>query len=435
MPGDEELKPQGDNLEKLDGRDFVPADDRAEPIIESRQRQDDPAPREEAAKEVKHGSPFEGKRNSIVEKLRAQRDQNDKAPSIALPAEMERERVGPHVATREDRNRPPAPVAVEELKPENVPAPRRVRLKVNGEERELDEQQALDYAQVALASEDILNRAKREREAAQEERRLASEELAELRRLRADHSRSPAGQPAPAPVKAEDTKPATDEELDNIIEAIQTGDIPDAKRALSQYGDQIERRMLEKIGDIDARIAATTRRQQEDARVQNETNQVINAFAAENDDLASSDLRMRVLIDEVVEVQRETLRNLNVTDDQITQVAQHYKIAPQVAIGRMTRFLREKGHEIPDNAAIMREAAARVRKGFDLPDPANRQQPAPTVDPTPSIMADRIERKQAMAPQPRRANVSPGADPAPEKSQEQRRIDAVRQMKAMRRGR
>lgn len=435
MPGEEELKPQGDNIEALDGRDFVPPDDRAEPIVETRQRQDDPAPKDEAPKEIKQGSPFDKNRQSIVEKLRAQRDQNDKNPTIDIPADMERQHVGPHIATREDRNRPPAPVAVEELKPENIPAPRRVTVKVNGEVRELDEQQALDYAQVALASEDILNRAKRERDAALEERRLASEELAELRRLRADHSSRPEGQPTPTPVKAEDTKPATDEELDSLIDAIQTGEIADARRAFQQYGDQIERRMMEKLGNIDQRIAATIRQRDEDARVQNETNQVISAFAAENDDLTSSDMRMEVLIDQVVKVQREHLQAINVTDEQIASIAQKYQIAPAVAIGRATRFLREKGHAIPDNATIMRTAANRVREGFGLTAPAARQQPAQLPDPTPSIMADRIERKQAMAPQPRRANISPGADPAPEKSQEQRRIDAVRQMKAMRRGR
>jgi hypothetical protein len=253
---------------------------------------------------------------------------------------------------------------------------------------------------------------------------------------KADHSSKPEGQPKPTQVQAEDTKPAkTDEELDGLIDAIQTGEIADARKAFQQYGDQIERRMMEKIGNIDQRIAATIRQRDADTRVQNETNQVISAFAAENDDLASSDMRMEVLIDQVVKVQREHLREINVTDEQIADIAQKYQIAPAVAIGRVTRFLREKGHQIPDNATIMRTAANRVREGFGLTAPGARPQPVPVADPTPSIMADRIERKQAMGPQPRRANISPGADPAPEKSQEQRRIDAVRQMKAMRRGR
>jgi hypothetical protein len=76
-----------------------------------------------------------------------------------------------------------------------------------------------------------------------------------------------------------------------------------------------------------------------------------------------------------------------------------------------------------------------VREGFGLPDPAVRKDPPPVVNPTPSIVADRVERKQAMPFQPRRANVPPGSETVTEKSQEQRRIDAVRQMKASRRGR
>jgi hypothetical protein len=433
MPGDEELKPQG---EQLDGRDFVPPNDAAEPIPETRQRQDDVAPKaDEPAKEIKQGSPFDKNRQSIVEKLRAERDKNDKNPSIDIPADMERKQVGPHIATREDRNRPPAAVAIEELKPENIPEPRRVTLKVNGEERVLDEQQALDYAQVALASEDILNKAKREREAALEERRLASEELAELRRLRADHSSKPEAQSNPTPVKAEDTKPATDEELDSLIDAIQTGEIPDARKAFQQYGDQIERRMLEKLGNIDQRIATTIRQREEDTRVQRETQQVISAFLSENDDFESHPLRAKALIDETVEVMRDNLKAIGVQEETITNISRKYNVAPQVAVGMATRMLRGNGYELDDSAAVMRTAAKRVREGFGLTAPAARQQPAQVTDPTPSIVADRIERKQAMSPQPRRANISPGADPAPEKSQEQRRIDAVRQMKAMRRGR
>lgn len=434
MAGENELQSQDDGV---DHRDLAPTEDRAEPIAETRERAPDTT-REgrEPAAEAKPASPQEDKRNSIVAKLRAQRDQSDKDPSIDIPADMERRAVGPHVATREDRNRPPAEAVVQEqLKPANVEQPRRIRLKVNGEEREYDEDQVIGYAQVAVASEDILNRAKRERDAAQDERQQVINELAELRRMRADHSRTPEGQPTPAQVKAEDTKPATDEELDSLIEAIQTGEIEDAKKALQQYGDQIERRIQSKIGDIDQRIAATTRQMQEDARVQHETQQVIDTFRTENDDLASSDMRMKVLIDETVEVMRENLHAIGVKDETIANIARTFNVAPQVAVGMAVRKLRENGHELPDNAAVMRTAAKRVREGFGLPDPAVRTNPPPVVNPTSSIVADRVERKQAMPSQPRRANVSPGSEAVTEKSQEQRRIDAVRQMRASRRGR
>lgn len=435
MPGDEELKPQGDNLEALDGRDFVPPDDRAEPAPETRQRQDDPAPKEEAPKEIKQGSPFDKNRQSIVEKLRAQRDQNDKTPSIDIPADMERRQVGPHIATREDRTRPPAEEVAQQIDPENIPAPRRVRLKVQGVEGEYDEEQVKEYAQIALASQDILNDAKAIKEREKAALQAAEERLAAVERLLANHSQSTQQKPTPTPVTAEDTKPATDEELDDIIDQIQTGDVKDAANALRKFGAQILEKAKADLGDVRQTVTATIRQQQEDARVQNETNQVISAFAAENDDFASSDMRMKVLIDETVDVMEENLKAINVTDETITNIARKFGVARQFAVGMATRMLRDKGYQLPDSAAVMRTAATRVREGLGLAAPSARPQPAPVADPTPSIMADRIERKQAMSPQPRRANISPGADPAPEKSQEQRRIDAVRQMKAMRRGR
>ena len=435
MPGDEELKPQGDNIEALDGRDFVPPNDAAEPAPETRQRQEDPAPKDETPKEVKHGSPFDKSRQSIVEKLRAQRDQNDKNPSIDIPADMERKQVGPHIATREDRNRPPAEEVAKAIDPENIPAPRRERLKINGVEGEYDWEQVKEYAQVALASQNILNDAKQIKEREKAALQAAEERLAAVEKLLANHSQSTQQQPTPTPVKAEDTKPATDEELDDIIDRIQTGDVKDAANALRKFGAQILEKAKADLGDVRQTVTATIRQQQEDARVQNETNQVITAFAAENDDFASSDMRMKVLIDQTVDVMEENLKALNVTDETITNIARKFGVARQFAVGMATRMLRDKGYQLPDSAAVMRTAATRVREGLGLAAPAARQQPAPVADPTPSIMADRIERKQAMSPQPRRANISPGADPAPEKSQEQRRIDAVRQMKAMRKGR
>jgi exonuclease VII small subunit len=434
MPGDEELRPQGDNLEQLDGRDFVPPSDSAEPIPETRQPQADIPRAEEAPKEVKQGSPFDAKRNSIVDKIRAQRDANDKNPTIDIPPEMERQQVGPHVATREDRNRPPAEQVAQQIE-ENIPAPRRMRLKVNGVEGEYDEAQVIGYAQIALASQDALNEAKTARERAKAAEEAATERLAAVERLLANHSQSTQQQPAPAQAKAEDTKPATDEELDEIIDQIQTGDLKDAANALRKFGAQILEKAKADLGDVRQTVAATIRQQQEESRVQHETQRVIDAFAAENDDLASNDMRMKVLIDETVEVMRDNLKALGVHDDTITNISRKFGVAPQVAVGMATRMLRDKGYQLDDSAAVMRTAAKRVREGFGLTAPVVRPQPVHAADPTPSIMAERVERKQAMAPQPRRANIAPGAEAAPVKTQEQRRADAVANMRAFRRGR
>lgn len=432
MAGENEQQ-QADNF---DARDLIPGDDRAEPIVETRAPQEAPVRQEdEAPKEIKQGSPFDEKRQSIVEKLRAERDRNDKNPSIDIPADMERQQVGPHIATREDRNRPPAEEVAKAIDPANIPAPRRVRLTVQGVEGEYDEEQVKDYAQIALASQNILNDAKQIKEREKAALQAAEERLAAVERLLANHSQGTQQQPAPTPVKAEDTKPATDEELDDIIDQIQTGDVKDAANALRKFGAQLLEKAKADLGDVRETVAATIRQQQEDGRVQHETHQVIEAFLAENEDFSSHEMRGMALIDESVRVMRENLAGLGVKDETIANISRKFNVAPQYAIGMATRMLRGQGYELPDHATVMRTAANRVRQGFGLPDPAARQQPATVVDPTPSIVAERIERKQAMAPQPRRANITPGAETVNEKSQEQRRVDAVRQMKASRRGR
>lgn len=431
---------------KIEGAEQAPADDlrqletpadNTEPVIETRERQpeQDVAPAEKKP-EIQYGTPADRKRNEINE--RSQRQLEERGAKIERSDETERMMGGQNLQTRADREAAAAPPQdASHITAADIPAPRRVRVKVNGEEREIDEEQAIGYAQVALASEDILNKAKRERDAALEERRLASEELAELRRLRADHSSKPEGQPNPTPVKAEDTKPATDEELDSLIEAIQTGEIEDARKALQkhddQFGQQVERRILEKIGDIDQRIAATTQRREEDSRVQHETQKVIDEFAARNNDIVSFPMRMKALIDESVEVLEENLKAINVQDETITGIARKFNVARQAAVGIATRMLREKGYQLPDNAEVMRVAESRVRAGLGLPDPATRPAPVQTVDPTPSIMAERDARKAAMAPQPRRANVSPGPDLGPAKSKEDLAREHIRQVKVSRR--
>lgn len=422
-----------------DIRQLETPSDTTEPSIETRQREPDVADTPEPKKpEIQFGSKADRKRQEINERF--QRQVDERGAKVERADETERMMGGSNLQTRADREAAEAAAKMQDasqVTAEDIPPPRRVRLKVNGEDREYDEDQVQSYAQIALASEDILNTAKRERQAAQDERQQVINELAELRRMRADHSRTPTEQPNPAPVKAEDTKPATDEELDSLIEAIQTGEMEDAKRALAKHGDQIvqqaERRMMERIGDIDQRIVATTRQMQEDARVQAESQAIIRDFSQENDDFAQSATRQRVLADEVENVMRANLRSLNIPDDMITQVSRQFNIDEKAAIGQINRKILSLGYSLPDNASVLREAADRVRKEFGMPGP-RKQAPAPAAQAsTSSILAERDARKQAMAPQPRRATVTPGPDLGPAKSKEELAREHIRAVKVSRR--
>jgi hypothetical protein len=422
-----DLTPTADNVEVVETRQ-APAE--AEPAVAVREEQ--PKPRE--------GGKFDDKRAAIIEKIKAQRRQQD-IPLRSLPVE-EAETRAPVPAVERPADR--APVQVQpspEVKLDNIPAPLRHKLKVNGREVEVDDAQMTALAQKALASDDIIGEAKFARAQAQTR-------LAEVERMLANQSQAEQLQPKPANAPAEDTKPATDAELDDIIDRIQTGDIKEGVEALRKFGKQVTDQVLETVrsnlGDVDARMAATIQHAQENARVQADTQRVLDSFVAENPDFSQSQRRLEVLFDSTVDVMRDNLFAIGVRPDVLQNFAQTNGLAPQAAIGFAYRKLRSEGHQLADPSVVMMDAAKRVRTEFGMPEP-QREQPVqvaarvqPPADNT-NFVAERIERKQAMAPQPRRANISPGIDAAPTASTEdaldQKRRQAVMQMRASRRGR
>lgn len=413
-----------------DPRDLITPADNAEPVPESRAPvAPEPDRPKEEPKSPEVGGLFDDRRVAIAEKLKAARQAADKNPKIEIPDEMERSYHGPNVATRADRVREPEDVqTARDVTPEDIPAPVRHKLKVNGREIEVDQTQLEESARRALASDDILNEAKRARDEARRE-------LAEIRELRAAHSAGLGQQPNPANAQAEDPKPATDAELDEIINAIQVGDQKEAALALAKHGDIIERRLMEKIGNIDERIAATTQRLNDDARIRAESAAVVNSFASENPDFSQSQRRIEVLFDASVEVMRENLMGIGVSPEALDGIIQKTGLAPQAAISVAYRKLRSEGHQLPDSANVLQTAAVRVRKDFGMPDPRREPTPVPEQRDTTQFVAERVERKQAMAPQPRRANVAPGNDAAPKLDPSDKARSVIANMRAYRRGR
>lgn len=411
-----------------DARDLVAPADTADPVVESRQseRTVEPETREEA-KPPREGGLYDNKRDAIAAKLKAQRQAQDVQPGIEIPEEMERKIVGPNVATRADRLREPEPEQpARHVESTDIPAPTRRRLKVNGQDVEVDEDQMTALAQKALASENILDEAKQTRAHYQDR-------LAEVERLLANHGQNAQQQPQPAAAKAEDTKPATDDELDAIIDLIQTGDQKEAAGALRKYGDQILAKAKNDLGDIDKRIAATIQQTQRDERVKADTQATLDSFISENPDFGQSQRRIGVLFDTSVEVMRENLFKIGVKPETLDGFAQRHGLAPQAAISVAYRKLSDEGWKLDDSAKVLKEAATRVRTDFGLPAP--QKNPVPQRDTT-QFVAERIERKQAMPPQPRRSNITPTSEAAfSEQSLEQKRAEAVRQMRASRRGR
>jgi hypothetical protein len=424
-----------------DVRDLIPTADNVE-VVETRQREAEPAPTavQEEPKKPREGGKYDDKRASIVEKLKSQRSGHD-VPLKTVAEEAQQSRPAPQQAeVREERTTPPveqaAPVVV---KTEDIPAPVRHKLKVNGREVEVDDAQFTALAQKALASESILEDAKVAKLQAQQR-------LAEVERLMANQSQTVQQQPKPANAPAEDTKPATDAELDEIIDRIQTGDLKEGVEALKKFGKQVTDQVLETVrsnlGDVDARMAATIQHAQETARIQAETQKVLDDFVSENPDFSQSQRRLEVLLDSTVEVMRDNLYAIGVRPEVLQNFAQTHGLAPQAAIGFAYRKLRTEGQPLADPSAVMKTAVKNVREAFGMPEPQRgeaKPAPAPAPADNSNFVAERIERKQAMAPQPRRANVSPGNDSAQpantEDATNQKYRQVVAQMRASRKGR
>jgi len=416
-----------DDLRELE----TPADN-TEAVIETREREPERVERDDKPEPPQFGNKTDRKRQEIFESLR----KDGRGAEIDRADETERMMGGHNLQTRADREAAEAAARAEgaDESLEAMPAPRRVKVKVNGEEREYDEEQVIGFAQVALASDDILSQAKLIKQREQQALQAAQERLAAVERMMADHSQTAQPQPASARQVAEDTKPATDDELDEIIERIQTGSLEEGAEALNKFGAQVLAKARADVGDIKSIVAATIRQEQEDARVKADTETVINEFISENSDFADSATRQRVLADELEGVMRENLHALNVPDEMIDQISRKFNLPPKAAVGAATRYLRSIGYELPDGASAMRTAAARVRQTFGMPDPRTPAPPA-RQDHTQSAVAERIARKQAMAPQPQRANIAPGLDTAPAKSKDDLNREWLRQAKYSRRGR
>lgn len=414
-----------------DARELVAPADGTDPTPESSPIQQEEAPvAKEEPKEPRHGGLFDDKRSEIAAKAKASRQATDSAPDIDTVSDQQKRMYG-NVETEADRRNPEEPRPAKDIKVEDIPAPKKFKLKVDGQEVEVDEEQVKAKAQIALASEKVLDEAK----AARDE---AKRELEEIRKMRADHSAPPPSQPTPAKAPAEDTKPATDAELDAIIDAIQVGNREEAAQALAKYGDQLERRIQQKLGNLDERVAAITARTADDARVKADAEATVASFRAEITDFENSPMRQQLLFEETVNVMAEKMIEIGVTPEKLEEYAARNGLAPQAAIGAAYRHLRGIkgiGERLPDPAANLRAAAKRVTEGLGLPPSVPKQEvtPAPAPDTT-HILAERNERKQAMSPQPRRANVFV-SEPAPQLSKIEKDRLAIQRMRFARRGR
>lgn len=414
-----------------DPRDLIAPPDNTEPVAE-RVVQTEPAtaePVKEEKKEPSIGSPFERNKNAAVEAYRKSREPKEgEAEFQALPEAVEKSRFGANVETRADREakreeaRNPQPKA--EVQPEQpvVETPQVVRrtLKVQGRDVELTQDEIDRLAQTAYAAGDILGRAKRERAE-------AAEILETVRKQTvANHSQSADDRPSPQQTTPEDTKPG-DDELDEIIDRIQVGDRNEAKAALKKHGDLIARRLEDKIGDLDARIADTIRTREETNQTAQRTREVWDGFVSAEPAFKDNRTLQTALVAETTNQMKRELLSLGVQEELLERYQQQSGLSEVDVVAKAYRDLLGQGHKLPSHGDILMQSAKSIRQGLGIRDTAPTPQVV-TYDP-----AERVERKRVLTPQPRRANIPAGAEA--EASREDKMREAVRARRSYTRGR
>jgi hypothetical protein len=408
-------------------------DDRAEPLGEAAPQSREPAaPSEPEKRDIPRGNKFDDKRARIAQKFKESREPKEGEEEFApVPPDREKVFFGQNTETRSDREARRAaergegdPVAEtpqqrgEEPSAES-PAQTRRRLKVNGREVELSEEEVIAHAQKSLAAGDVLEQAKS----------LRAEQLSILEELRA--AKANQSQPAQPARVQEEQEPVTkpdDAELDQIIDRIQVGDAEEAKQALQKYGEHIERRILDRIGNLDETIAVTMQTVEQANERKRQTLSTLEGFATEYPEFKESKSLQTALAHEAADVMKNHMTELGVRDETLERIKRENGFDDLQTIAYAYRTLREeRGYtELPDHAAILRRSgdALRQRFGYRRPEPS----------PQPHDPSARHERKRDMAPQPRRATAMPSAD-VQEKSRDEARREAVRQMRMSRRGR
>ena len=386
------------------------------PVIE----RDKPEVVEPEKKEITVGSPFDKRRNDVYAKAKARREANEGENEFAIvPPDREKMFFGENTRTRSDRiaearetaGTPPV---------DQQAAPKTRTIKVNGREVTITEDDLIAHASRAMASEDILSKAKQSRDE-------ATKFLDEVKVLRAA---IPVAEASPDTVKGRNEPAAIpdDAELDEIVDRIQVGDKEQAKEAMLKFGEQIENRVHSRIGDLDTAIDNHMAAIQENNRRTQEVQDALSTFNdVKVDDVPVMHTRpgRAALAQESMIIMRDAMREAGLEDAFVDSLKREHGMSELQAARYCYDQMEKLGHVLPSRADVVTQAGESVMKQLGL-----RRQVA-NPNPNPVDLTARNERKQQITSQPRRA-IQPSQLPQTEKSRQEVRLQAVRNMQTAR---
>lgn len=306
-----------------------------------------------------------------------------------------------------EESQAPAPVAAAPATPVTTPdSDPDIEVKVHGENRKMKQSELIAKAQIALASENIL-----------EEVKALREETRALRGRATDPEHQPAGDdlnaqgdPSPDGTRtANQPKLELDtEKLENIVERIQIGDKEEGRQALTELielvgtGKQGDGLKPEEIGRVvNEQIARS--------RIVSEIEEAANGFQSKYDALLKdqdiAELSLARLSSEV----RQDLVRAGMAQDTAAKATpeQLLEMHTQARMrGLKVRPMREHFDKVGTDMSAKFGAVVGVN-------PASNPTPTQPVTPTPSTrVAERVDRKRQASVQPRSAGVRASTEPA-----------------------
>jgi len=337
---------------------------------------------------------FISKRDDIIARFR--QDRATQVDADGDPSGFERS----GMPVLEDEPAPPpepapAPAAQE---PAPTAPPAKVKVKVHGEEREISYEELIAKAQIALATENILDQAKQ-----------LKAEMQELVKGVKSNPAQPGHQAEQRPPAEQVPQPndASSDQMDavtKLIETIQFGDPAEARDLLQNTIVSEVKRATDHA--VEQRLQ-TDRLKDEGAR----TAKVIAEFRDAHPELAKDPRATAAIEYSVFELQRDDLIALGVDPAQIQTPS---GVVTPADIAMAHRWYRSEGYNLKNPKQILEEArdGYLAWRGDKSPSPA-AQAPGNKAPPVVEIAIDRTQRRAAIPQQPSRSGSPPSATPAP----------------------
>jgi hypothetical protein len=327
---------------------------------------------DDGAPEPKPAPPpvFEDPRAAIAARFKKQRETQD------TPVEAHGDHTDPTQLYGKMGAVPePEPPAEEVVQEEpKAPEPRKIKIKVRHEERELTEEEVIALAQKAAAGDSYLEDAKKVFETAKV------------------HVSRP-HQDAAAPAKADDQTDGDDpphqaDDVAELVKDIQYGD-PD------QAAEKLRTTMRSVAEDAVKKVTI-------DDRVREDTARDISAFqdfVKANPDLAGDENASAVIKTNLMKGYREDLRKIGVPEETISKITEE-----QLPVHH--RHYKLQGQPVRQVSALL-ETAKKTYMDWKGGPPREEPKPSPQPKTQVSVTVDRDERRRAIPHQPSRAAVPP----------------------------